>query len=246
MFCHINEKTRALYPNREVMVYGYKGCEYIPIMRGFKIDGFTVYHSSLGNEYEPIPKTFIASPKVISGSDLIISTDRDRSVARECKAGLTNLVIQNCRRYLAGMPLIPVVFCISIDSPIVSYPETTAKTMLERSQKYIITHAELRRAYKLCHDPRIDRQIRSIAQQTFCSFVRVHCNTDEDGDTVYSLEPIPAPWNSPGFAQELRNREATPKIVTLPKPLEDWRDQLNASLPRANAPRLSACHCAIL
>lgn len=211
----------------QVMVYGWQHCGYRDVfdaiyfasqdeMRGSPIK--QVYCARLGN---PTNKE-----KTLEGRDLCVlsyapTKNRRQETGRRCKTALTNLVIENAKRLKAGLPVIPLLFCIDI----VENQRPLRKENICSKEKFFndqITHKELRRAYKLStHENPL---IRRAAEETF-RFVKVAKNEE-----IFFLERARAPWTSPKFRElwDARKKLSQSK----PKPDKyDWRKQVEKEIP---------------
>lgn len=227
------------------MVYGFQHCKYVQVTEALEQhrDVSRIYDCSLGNDYDAMDND---KQKRLDGRSIhkissgIAELDRlgkkfeTQDCNRKCKTGLVNQVLENYRKAtLEDREISPIIFCIDYENETTGetnpHPLTSenmlSKTKIVRvsraftlSMNRIITHSELRRAYKLCHDPRLDPEIRAIANRTF-KFVKVNETREEFGidrghqidrdiRVNYNLEQIEAPWEKPDFDVELRKRKA--------------------------------------
>jgi hypothetical protein len=137
---------------------------------------------------------------------------------RTCKAGITNLLLENYKRVKEGKEIIPALFCMDIVDNEFS-PTTKSVTAKDVAQNNLVTHSELRRCYKLCRELENSehvelREMAEIARQMF-KFVKIV----KKGDKA-ALEKIPALWELPGFSEAMQTRkEVTPK----------WKVELKAA-----------------
>jgi hypothetical protein len=149
----------------------------------------------------------------------------DGSIQHKCKNAIVNLILENYKRKKEGKPLIPLLYILDIDrNPKGRTYQNLAMNMTSKDPKYnkVVTHRELRRAYKLfSHENAV---IREIARETF-RFARLK-NTEEE---TYALEPIAAPWESTGFAACW---EARQKLSTSKPKQDSWRMQLDRQIAR--------------
>jgi hypothetical protein len=218
----------------QVMVYGSKQCKYEEIARSLR--GMTkeetfplkkVLTWCVANDGSDSTEKSTAEGRKMD----VIPFDNPgffpQSTSRPCKTALTDLVLENYKRKREGKALIPLLFCIDIDKN--PYP-LSAEEMLtkDRDLNNLIFHKEMRRAYKLCHDPKVDPKIRAIAQETF-KFVKVTV----DKDKTHAFQQVQAPWSSAKepskvsdeFAIELELRKE--ESVSRAKPAYAcWRTQL--------------------
>ncbi len=218
----------------QVMVYGWKHCLYhlvgqaictMTVHPDFPIK--KVFSYRIGNPSNPNAKTLSGrklNTLYFTGSDSSLKSKRpspalsQKTIARECKTALTNLVLENYKRKSEGKPLIPILFCIDIDdnpTP-ASYSHIATKHPQFNEQ---ITYKELRRAYKLCTHKNV--LVRKAALETF-KFIKLTKN--QEGD--YTLKPVPAPWAHSQFPTvwNIRSKVSTSK----PKQAHvNWRKQLD-------------------
>jgi hypothetical protein len=242
---------------QQLMVYGFADCKYDiiatalrrPSPFGEKISGNPVqrvFDHTLANTYlTESPETTYT----LEGSRIQKIKFPD-NIASKCKAALVNIIIENCKRTTKGLPLIPVLFAISISTDSSGfYPPSIADLITNKKH---ITLKELRRAYKLCSDPSLPEYVRTIAERTF-KFVKVvvlqspgKAMESSEGagaiapTTTYSFEPIKGPWQSMdkkswdvALAEyKLKKKEPTPctdKLTPAPKKESKelpWRPQL--------------------
>lgn len=245
--------------SQTAMVYGFEHCKYSKVAQILQRhqDVSNIYNWALGDEsgdlgYHGIPYQRIDGEpmcQVESGAfELGYRGSRYRSqhITRYCKTGLVNFVLENYRNIEFGDGKIsPIIFCIDYEGEAGPNPYPLTSEMLLSKTKCvkgtngryieanrIITHAELRRAYKLCHDPRVEADVREVAQRTF-KFVKVKEERvlSESGDAfLYELEQIAAPWEQPDFQEELAKRKSH---VSEPSPVKkayDWRVSLENTL----------------
>jgi len=125
----------------------------------------------------------------------------EKDVKRRCKAGLTNVVLENVKRSEEGLKLIPIIVCVDCD--INNYPaNSTTITSRDPTFKKIKTLSELRRMFKLT-------EVDEIAKK---SFVFVKVTKKEDGKLhLIEIEPF---WTKQDWAekwqQRVKSKEPTP------------------------------------
>jgi len=245
--------------SQTAMVYGFTHCKYYTVSQVLQKhqDVSKIYDWTLGDESRESSYPRIACrqvdeepvPQIDSGAFELNyhgSRYRHQHTTRYCKTGLVNFVLENYRNIEFGDGKIsPIIFCIDYEGEAGPNPYPLTSEMLLSKTKCvkgtngryieanrIITHAELRRAYKLCHDPRVEADVREVAQRTF-KFVKVKEERvlSESGDAfLYELEQIAAPWEQPDFQEELAKRKSH---VTDPSPVKktyDWRASLENTL----------------
>ncbi len=237
----------------EAMVYGFEHCYYKNI--GKVLENrcqVRLYDCQLGDDIcflNPPGVSFLRKNgdrlhQISSGAASATKKSKDQVTRRVCKTALVNLVLENFQRSKEGNPLVPIVFCIDKDN---NEYELTSEALLSkayrtrphgaRALKSTITVSELRRAYKLCTDPRVDPIIREIAKKTliFVKVTVVERTLPKVGTHLaYDLVTIAAPWeNNPVFDQELLIRQAESAKKTTPRKAYDWRAQVNEFVGRS-------------
>lgn len=167
----------------ECMIYGYQHCAYLRIMEILEKIGKRCYDYRI---------SFVETPSLSLRPFLYLPSWPDMSDKkldmRQCKMALVSIVIENCLRKKEGMPLIPVVFCLTSSSREKDVPiEQIVDQSLGSPKRGLITHAELRRAYKLLTE--MPEDIRAIAKATFL-FGHVIFTHHSITDVIVA----PAPW----------------------------------------------------
>lgn len=204
----------------QVMVYGWEHCYYTGVTQAFENspDSFLkkVFNSSVG---------FIGAEKerTLEGREiqkLSVYSKQAKDTHRFCKAGVTNLLLENYKRFKEGKEIIPVLFCVDTDENQYVTTKDTVSTKDKNNNK-LITNSELRRCYKLCCElessehPEL-REMANIARQMF-KFAKVVKNGDKA-----VLRRVPALWEqtdlssamqkrkniTPGWKQELADAES--------------------------------------
>ncbi|MCB1116590.1 MAG: hypothetical protein KDK71_08980 [Chlamydiia bacterium] len=246
-----------------VMVYGFADCQYEGVILGLKNHPtiYKVFDHSLGydwykeDESDDFARRLDGTKihQISSGIQNMEDSDDDFACKMKCKAALVNQVLENYRAvHIENRDITPILFCIDYEN------KTTGETLMHpltsenilsktkilqfTHQKSVlanelVTHSELRRAYRLCFDESIDPEIRSIAQRTF-KFIKVKETTEDllvtrRGTTFsqrfhfYDLEQVEAPWERHDFADELKKRNdcSIGKQKSLAK--TDWKNELN-------------------
>jgi hypothetical protein len=90
------------------------------------------------------------------------------------KRGLLSILLENCKRKIKGLPIIPVIFCVlSSLTPLPFSAQNAKKNTVTptAAPQRSATGRELNIAYKLCYDPRLTPLIHEVAKETFI-FVR--------------------------------------------------------------------------
>jgi hypothetical protein len=85
------------------------------------------------------------------------------------KAGILNVVLENCKRSKVGEPIIPVLFCVTSSLSERDFSPANANMRADPSMgnKRLCTAQELNLAYKLCFDPKLSKEVHSVALRTF-------------------------------------------------------------------------------
>ncbi len=158
-----------------------------------------------------------------------VKDDQQRHFSYICKAGVTNAVIENAKRIEENLAVNPFIFDIDIDAnPWPSTPETIMTK--EGANNDRVTNKELRRAWKLCYDPKVNPKIQAAAKKTFV-FVKAKKSVDANGRPIqgaYTLEKIEAPWGADGNNPEwiTAQKARATQHVDKPKNKEyQWRLQ---------------------
>ena len=116
-----------------------------------------------------------------------------QEMARECKAAVTALILENFKRKILDLPFIPLIFCV--ESP---HTEKSCRltvhslTSKRKGLNDIVSHKELRRIYKLCielghdSDP-FAQDLAKVAAQTV-KMVRIErCG---EGHIMTEVRPV--------------------------------------------------------
>jgi hypothetical protein len=134
------------------------------------------------------------------------TSHQEKRIARQCKAGITNIILHNTLQAAQKKAIVPTIFCVKgscvkKEDDEDAY-EITSESLLSREHvfNYKITIKEVRRAGKLCFDPTIDVRVRQIAQKSII-FIQVTEHLDHDPDTntdhyTYTLTKIDPPWGT--------------------------------------------------
>ena len=97
--------------------------------------------------------------------------------------------------------------------------------MAKGKNNHLLSHGELRRIYKLCHDPEVPEDLRKAALTTF-HFVKVQERQFKKASggvhVVFDLKPMPAPWKT----DEKILIKTRPRKTKKPAD-KDWRVALN-------------------
>ncbi|MEI8300119.1 MAG: hypothetical protein WCG10_00715 [Chlamydiota bacterium] len=219
--------------SQQAFVYGFGHCKYVLMEELLLQPGSSIAQTFSGDRVSPHS---YATTKTIEGRnfEIIYSSDNLPRVGVFCKNGLASVVVENLRRQSEKLPRIPLLFFIDIDGNEYSGPTPISVTTKEPTFNGLYTHAEIRRAYKLCYDPAIDPEIQSVARKTF-EFIKL----TKIADNTYGLEKQQAPWEQVGWDDAWVKRQEV-SVSTEKEPKENWRYQVNnlARKVRGEAPIL--------
>lgn len=254
-----------------VTVYGFGSCKYLQLTADLATDEhdtiLKVYDCACGNialrgdEREKIRKldgTCFEQVEIELGAAAAGAAggggcDEDplRDTRRVCKAGLTNIVIENAKRVLENktlpdgkkLPMIPVLFAINItDNP---FPAPSVELLATKKEDLngLITHSELRRAYKLTLHS--DPAVREAAIRTFrfieleklhdkAIMSEISWNKECEGKEYffYDVKEIEAPWaRAEEFLDNYKKiRGKDPHVASVSEKRFDWRVQVTKAL----------------
>ncbi len=223
----LDEFKAQIAPNNQVMIYGVKFC---PIAK-WLID--EVDTGRFSDVFDFSIQSYPSKP-VSDGSFIVpIQCPRHESsiygfstqLSSRCKAGLVTMVLTNYQREKEDLPLIPIAFILEQESS-----KWDIKQAFDRARHKSYTDAEIRRAYKLCCDPRVDERLRAIAQRSF-NFLRINTLSDPTS-TEPQFEKVPAPWDSDEWKElwsQWLSTKKTPPDCPL-DPCTPWRQQLGARI----------------
>lgn len=249
-----------------VMVFGFGSCHYMGVTLGLKNHPMIlkVFDHTLGydcvedDEDDEFLRRLDGTKiyQIKSGmQDGEITEDHndDLPLKLQCKAALVNQVLENYRAvHIEKREITPIVFCIDYENKTTGetfLPPLTSENILSKTKLIqfpdqedvlandLITHSEIRRAYRLCFDESIDVEIRSIAQRTF-KFVKVKETTEDiisihEGEIInthyisYELEKVDAPWDKNDFKDELHKRNDSAMEKQKRSGKTNWKDELN-------------------
>ena len=215
--------NKVMDGSQQALVYGYTHCMYMQVSDALKRSSPSrkIFDYKLGDR-KTLPKriTTLEGRKI---EQLDFGPEETRR--SQFKNGLVNLVLENYKREKEGLPLIPILFCTDIDhSP---YP-VSAEIITSKNNEFnsLITHSELRRAYKLCYEFD-DEAFKKIALKSF-RFIKLK---EAANAPKYLLEQIKAPWDSPDWKNLWVSRKKTSQNST--KQIS-WKSQLQASIQSYN------------
>ncbi len=245
----LNQKfINEICPDNEAMVYGFQHCHYEEVFDAFRARNIKVYDSTIGNDVLPECKSESQRAdgrkiyQINAGLQENNLTEQ-RELIRICKAALVNIVLENYQSQKMKKPIVPIIFCT--DTTNNSFPlsiesvTSRTRTIVEVNgnkpeEEKIITHTELRRAYKLCNDPTINPEIRKIAKQSF-KFIEVEQTEIEEKTLInLNLKPIPAPWEAKDWSAQWAIRMSS-KQHTQQQKTHSWKTEVNDFVFRQNS-----------
>ena len=223
------------------MVYGFNHCDYRIINHAASTQLQRVYNSSLGMDdsekinVNPEDRQTLRGreiKQVRSGAQEAKELEKKepteknskRVISRYCKAALTSFLAENLRKAKRGKPLSKLVFCVDKEDNPFSFQ---AKDIFSNKEN-LVTHSEIRRAYKLCHDEGLSEEMRTIAKQSIV-FVKVSEKRSSSNSlfpSEFILTPIPAPWEQEDVQPYLKERQA--QTASEPKPGKgfSWKEDI--------------------
>lgn len=187
--------------SKEVMVFGWHFCRYEDIANSLSGAINSPVHRAFNwqiggvEDWETVTVEGRNIDKIISGR-----SEEEGSI-RNCKAALTNIVLENYKRMQEGLPLIRVIFSVANNSPLSFSPEMIASKASGANACH--THAELRRAYKLCCEMK-NTQLMEAAKQTF---VFVMLKNESPDSEVTLLEKVTPFWEQPEWSAAWQERK---------------------------------------
>lgn len=234
-----NTATPARYicdPAKTIMIYGFDHCHMWDVLALFKNNSMIerVYDYIIGSHTiidEKDPCFYSPSGEPLSQLDEKSKSD---SLKQECKNALNRMVADNYKRREkdANAIITPILFCIDTNNN--SYPITPESFCFGKQT----TYSELRRAYKLCTDLKVDPKIRSIACETFrFSYVNTAHNFELSNHSYevtqkYQISPIPAPWEAKEIKTAWEQKQLTKQGICQTNKPYDWRKDLNQFVDR--------------
>lgn len=226
-FFNLDDFISKCATNKQAMVYGLFEGKYLEISRwldtqknmGFFNDVFDFFlGEECNNENEYTTTQHITSDhRVISK----INSGSDALSRRACKAALVNMVIENFKRRKEELPTIPIIFSVGKDDDVKLDIHAIANRASPKSKG--MTNSEIRRAYKLCFDPGLSEEIRTIAKESFL-FISLTTN-DATAPVEFDFTIIQAPWETSCWETGWAERIKTKSVKADPNPYP-WRGQL--------------------
>ena len=186
------EGVDNLINSDQAMVYGYSDCCYTQVHYAL-LDAVELSGVKRVFTGDPSHEHSYAISQTLENRQLTHSRiDKTQSsyAKRYCKSGLVSLVWENFLRSNEGLKPIPVIFCIAKEGN--GRDTATSEEILSKSHpsSRLITHSEIRRAYKLCFDPMLPEPIKDVALKTF-RFVLLKKKPEE---SKWVLHLANSPW----------------------------------------------------
>ncbi|MEI8300505.1 MAG: hypothetical protein WCG10_02690 [Chlamydiota bacterium] len=205
--------------SQQVFVYGFSHCQY------------GLMQELLPKSGSPIQRTFSGDPESLYSYDITTTIEgRAFEIIYPCKHavhpetffknGVASLVIENVIRQREGILNIPMLFCTDITNNKYEAPNPRSVTTTENRTNNLITHGEIRRAYKLCYDPGVDPEVQAVARQSF-HFIKLNIVDDQ-----YILEKQKAPWEQEGWDEAWATRQED-SVSIQKESKEYWRYHVN-------------------
>ncbi len=122
--------AKILKGGNQIMVYGFNHCQYMEVCAVVespktKLPIKRVFDYYLG-KFVGVSEENVTTLEGRKMNRLVYEdTSMNYPLARQCKTGIVNLVLENYKRKKEGLPLIPLIFCVDIDGnpkPISSKP----------------------------------------------------------------------------------------------------------------------------
>lgn len=197
----------------QVVVYGLNSCLYTVVHQELETSGHEAYLAFGGKG---------CLDKELTDSDIIGRFNGISKTTQFCKATITNLAFINYQLYKLGKPLIPLVFCVGLETSFFNKKGIDAGRVARSSGMLSsITDSELRRCYKIFSE--LGPDFAAVAEQTFkfVKLIRVSSNPTEFD--VKQVKPVweHPDWNALWMKREDRKMQSP---VNLKKNL--WREML--------------------
>lgn len=194
--------------SKQVSVYGWGHCHYSAVSSALSGYLEKVFDYQLGDDWSAQTVEGRSIEKIL----VHYNPKPNKQFNRKCKAGITNLLLENYKRIKEHKEIIPLIFCIDTDgNRFVTSSETISSKDLFLNNK--ITHSELRHCYKLhcelANSSNPEFQEMSDVAKKMLKFVKV---TMKDKKVI--LEEVPALWDWVGLPQGMKERtEKEPAVV---------------------------------
>lgn len=214
----------------QALIYGYEDCHYKEINKCLNTDKNSPLKKSLDYNIgdKNIEKQVITSDNRII-EQINISEKRRHKINANSnsshKAGLINIVLENCKRESEGLSLIPILFFVKLQKKNGNNMDWFTAENICNVNLNKFTPRELRRCYKVCCEIE-NEQIKTIASKTI-KFVL----EKEVGGNLYELKEIPPFWKDKDWGSkwsEMICNKSTTKQIDYKKYF--WRKELIARL----------------
>jgi hypothetical protein len=233
--------------SKQVMNYGFSACRYEEAGRALRGDESPVqlvFDWNAGDSKCDEPDCTTLEGRNITALEYD-QIDGPQADAPRCETALSNLLLENCKRQIEGLPLIPLIFHFDIDGN--PYPQNTQPASIlsqDPDKPRLITNMEIERLYSQCIDSyeglseEQAETARKVAR-TMTVFVKLQKTAAE----TYKMVPVKAPWEASDWGKEWAARKvpaASSKSETPP-----WNKQVVTHLKafiddRAKAARATA------
>jgi hypothetical protein len=223
--------------SNQVMVYGFGHCKYLHLINELakgKGQIKKVFECSIGNDSTlpglKLDKKYLTTLEGREIQQLKCEEpwydfddekiQNEKFCTRSCKTGTIDLVLENYKRILDDLPIIPIIFSVDItDNPFPFDPKRVSSK--EPSLNCLVTHSEMRRCYKLVTDENLTDEIREVSLRMI-RCIKLNLGADEE----YTLTKIEPFWNHPEWECAWKERMET-KSTRIKK--HPWRELLKNS-----------------
>ncbi|OJU81171.1 MAG: hypothetical protein BGO10_08175 [Chlamydia sp. 32-24] len=227
----LNQFINQCAPYQQAVIYGIHNCNYYDVYEWLlskrsNAQFKDVFNYTIG--YKKV-KTITKDKRIITK----INYDEQRPT-QIYKATLVNIVLENVKKARVGLPIIPIFFFIEKDE--FKLDEAKIIDRYEKKSNYVTSH-EIRRAYKICSDPLMSKEVKSIAKETFC-FISLRTN-EANHPIIFDFTIRQAPWNTEkwknAWTERVKSKEFFKKrshfgnSFNIPKQFR-WRDELKKNL----------------
>lgn len=199
----------------QALIYGWDHCKYIQLREALQKSDSPikkVFNESLGNNffYSNSQQETLEGRRIEHVETNPKPIDRAKSnhaAMRRCKGAITNLVVENYKRIVEGLPIIPLIFCVDIDN---NQHPMNADTITREGRKGSrrVTNSELRRCYKICKELEdseiVELRIVSYVAKLTIKFVKL----EQQQNGTYSLTQKAAFWEAADWNQKWRERKS--------------------------------------
>lgn len=237
-------------PNQQVMIYGLRDFKYGDVIDWLKtkkeqqqfkdifdsniglpkMEGFASRTNRRTFENREIPQ--LLSDGMENQGPGMEQMENAYILRNTCKSALVNIVLENVQRKKQGLQIIPIVFIIGKDkqgldiNKILKNKDDLDK-LSEILRQQNVTDAEIRRAYRLCFDESLPKEICEVAEETF-KFITLTTNEASQPEK-YGFSFCAKPWQNHQWQALWNDRErAKPLRVNHQKApkRKPWRQQV--------------------